>query len=372
MQADSFELAVQLLKWEIETAIRPAAVHVFTVSGPGQAVPRVQNTAAVSEQVAEVLPQLAAASGEGRGVRDLADGSRLFHARIAAPGTAGDVVFAVVLAAADARTKGRDTATLLKLAAPVLTAAGEREELQGELLEARRLVHDTKAERRARNAFISRMSHDLRSPLSVIIGFAQLFDLEDMTADQRRYLEQILAAGRRLNGLINQVLDYTSVESGRLTVQLQKTDVVETISGCVRSLAPQAARQDITVEIDAPAGGTLSVLADPVRLEQVFLNLLGNAIRFSPPGAKVHAVCRSTVHGFVRVEIRDQGPGIPASEQDRIFYPFERLAGTGKQQGTGLGLSITKALVEAMDGTVTVQSRPGHGSVFTVRVPSAA
>src|SRR5699024_6951765 len=141
-------------------------------------------------------------------------------------------------------------------------------------------------------------SHDLRSPLSVIIGFAQLFDLEDMTADQRRYLEQILAAGRRLNGLINQVLDYTSVESGRLTVHLQKTGVVETIGQCVRSRAPQAARHDVTVQADAPADGSLSVLDDPVRLEQVFLNLLGNAIRFSPPGAKVRVVCRTTVHGF--------------------------------------------------------------------------
>src|SRR5690625_3616257 len=282
-RTDTFELALQLLVWEVNTTYQPANIQVFTVENGQPVTPRAQSIGPAPAKLQTMLPQLLDETFETTGVHELPGTARLVHARIIASAT-DDVLITALFPARTAPDKAEEVATILQLTTPALINAKEREHLQGELLEAKRLVHDTKAERRARSAFISRMSHDLRSPLSAIIGFTQLFDLEQISEEQRGYLSQILTASQRLNDLINKVLEYTSVESGRLTVHLQPVMVEETIKKCAQALSRHSTAKQVKVLVTAKEATPQHVLADPTRIEQVFLNLLSNAIKFSPPG----------------------------------------------------------------------------------------
>jgi signal transduction histidine kinase len=221
----------------------------------------------------------------------------------------------------------------------------------------------------AKSEFLSRMSHDLRTPLNAIIGFAQVLEMEGLTDDQQEGVGHILRAGRHLLDMINEVLDIARIEAGRLSLSLEPVNVDHLVRAAVELIEPLAARRKLSLRVEIPPA--TYVIADRLRLNQVLFNLLSNAVKYNRDGGAVR-VSTYTDGGRTSVLVTDTGPGIPPGKVQLLFTPFERL---GAEQlgveGTGLGLALVKGLVEAMDGTTTVDSVVDQGSCFTITLPTA-
>lgn len=248
--------------------------------------------------------------------------------------------------------------------------ADELRLLSSTLLEENRLIQ---AANRMKGQFVANMSHELRTPLNAILGFAELL-LDDKVGqsshEQRECLDNILASGRHLLGLINGMLDLAKVESGRMDFTPRRVDmaaVVVEATDVVRSLA---ARKQLVLatEID---GGLGEAVLDPARLKQVLFNLLSNAIKFTPDGGRVLVRVRTLVGDRVQIEVDDNGIGIHDADLPRLFVEFSQLdSGLDKHyEGTGLGLVLTQRIVRAMGGDIAVRSTWGRGSVFSVVLP---
>ena len=239
---------------------------------------------------------------------------------------------------------------------------------------ARREGELARRESQAKSQFLARMSHELRTPLNAVLGFAQLMLAEEpgLSADsaaRRLRLDHIHAAGRHLLGLIDDVLTLSGVEGGKMPVAAEPVDLAALLAQVLPMLQPLCAAQGVQVAVEVPPG--LSARADTMRLRQVLLNLLGNAVKYNRPQGRVD-VRAEAAGGRVRLSIADTGRGMDARQLRHLFEPFNRLgAERSGVQGTGIGLAIVKALVERMQGTLGVQSRPGEGSVFTVELPMA-
>jgi len=219
---------------------------------------------------------------------------------------------------------------------------------------------------RAKSDFLSSMSHELRSPLNAILGFAQLInsDSPPPTVLQQASIDQILHAGWYLLDLINEVLDLAQVESGRLALSVEPVLLCEIMNECQAMIEPQAQKRSVMMtfpHFDAPC----FVEADRTRLKQVLINLLSNAIKYGRTGGTVavdYAVCDAET---VRISVRDNGNGLSPEKQAQLFQPFNRLGQERTTvQGTGIGLVMSKRLVELMGGTIGVDSWMGEGSVF--------
>jgi PAS domain S-box-containing protein len=237
--------------------------------------------------------------------------------------------------------------------------------------EAALLAANQRTERatEAKNTFLSRMSHDLRTPLNAVMGFAQLLELDTLTADQRDSVQQILRGGRHLLQMINEVLDIARIESGRLSLSLEPVVLAEVLNEAVGLVGPLADDRAILVEVGDLHG--LVVCADRQRLTQVLLNLLGNAVKYNRPQGRV-SITASVNAGRVSVAVMDTGPGIPPEKLPRLFTPFERLgAEQSGIEGTGLGLALSRGLAEAMHGVIHASSVVGRGSVFTLDLPAS-
>jgi len=248
-----------------------------------------------------------------------------------------------------------------------------------ELLDARRGL-EQKADELARasnvkSQFLANMSHELRTPLNAILGFSEL--LYDGTVppeapEHREFIGDIMRSGRHLLQLINDILDLSKVEAGKLEflperIQLSRT--VDEVLGILRTTAASA-RVQIRSAID-PAVDDLVV--DPARLKQVLYNYLSNAIKFTPEGGNVRIRATPAADDCVHLEVEDDGIGISSEDVTRLFGEFQQLAGDGKKRGgTGLGLALTKRLVEAQGGSVGVHSVVGRGSTFHATLPRAA
>ena len=229
---------------------------------------------------------------------------------------------------------------------------------------------------RAKSEFLSRMSHELRTPLNAILGFGQLLELELREPKPARQVREILHAGKHLLALINDVLDLARVESGKLSVSPESVALLPLVDDCLKLLRPQADVRSIRLPAAAPACN-VHLHADRTRLKQVLLNLLSNAIKYNRPGGTVGIDCVTHDNGAgagrsLSIRVSDTGSGLDAGQQARLFVPFERLD-ADKQgiEGTGIGLALSKRLVELMDGSIGVQSTPGSGSTFWVRLPLA-
>jgi signal transduction histidine kinase len=225
-----------------------------------------------------------------------------------------------------------------------------------------RLAKDAaEAANQAKSVFISRMSHELRTPLTAILGFAQILEIE--SPDQNRELARyILTAGRHLQGLISEVLDFARVDAGELGLSLQPVRLSRTIGESVALIRPLAADRDVTVRSDLSGAADVDVVADPQRLSQVLLNLLSNAVKYNNVGGAIEVAC-TRVGDCVRAEIRDTGIGLGPDQLASLFTPFNRLgAEDSGVEGTGLGLVITKRLVEAMGATMGLDSAKGVGT----------
>jgi signal transduction histidine kinase/response regulator RpfG family c-di-GMP phosphodiesterase len=218
---------------------------------------------------------------------------------------------------------------------------------------------------RAKSEFLSRMSHELRTPLNSILGFAQLLSLANLAAQHQNNIQQILKGGYHLLELINEVLDLARIEAGRLSMSPEPVPVKDAIKEALDLVRPIASLQNITLSADVSACEDLYVHADRQRLKQVLLNLLSNAIKFNRNNGLVVLSCQETRSRRCRIEVADTGSGIDEEGLQKIFVPFERLgADRNAVNGTGLGLALSKRMIEAMGGTIGVESTAGVGSRF--------
>jgi protein-histidine pros-kinase len=224
----------------------------------------------------------------------------------------------------------------------------------------------------AKSRFLALMSHEFRTPLNSILGFAQLLGESPvkLTTRQERYVQYIISSGRHLLDLINDLLDMTKVQVGQMDIQRVEIDVNAALADVGTKIRPLAAAADLTLTI-RPCPGVLA-RADRRRFDQVMFNLLANAIKFTPAGGSVD-VRTELVGEQVEIAVADSGIGIPLAQQERVFQEFTQVdTETNRAQtGTGLGLALTQELVKAMGGGVRLTSVLGQGSTFTVWLPSA-
>jgi CheY-like chemotaxis protein len=241
-------------------------------------------------------------------------------------------------------------------------------EMEYEILEARSAAEKAN---HAKSEFLSRMSHELRTPLNAILGFTQLLELDALTEEQRESTAQILRAGKHLLALINEVLDVTRIEAGRLALSPEPVLVREVAAEAADLTMHLAHNLGVRVAVDESHDG-INVRADRQRLKQVLVNLLSNGIKYNRRGGRVLVTCASLPGEATRISVADTGFGIPSDKHERLFVPFDRL---GREQseveGTGLGLALSKALVEAMGGRLGVTSAEGSGSTFWIDLPRA-
>lgn len=235
--------------------------------------------------------------------------------------------------------------------------------------EAERAREEADKANAAKSEFLSRMSHELRTPLNAILGFGQLLETSDLDAEDEEGVEHIMKAGRHLLALINDVLDLSRIEAGKLTVSPEAVHAGELIDDTVSLIRPQATERDIRVMVDgAPCDSY--VITDRQRCRQVLLNLLSNAVKYNHDGGSVEVSCHQPHDQTMRISVRDTGSGIAPDQQAQLFEPFERLgADTTSVEGTGLGLALTKQLVERLGGVIGVESVPGDGSTFWIDLP---
>jgi signal transduction histidine kinase len=221
------------------------------------------------------------------------------------------------------------------------------------------------------NEALSRVSHEFRTPLTAILGFGELLSLDPLSESQRESVEQILAGGRHLLALVEDLLDLSRVAAGNLPLEPTPVDIQAEITQTVGLIGPLAADKSLSVEIEL-TDGPLYALADRRRLKQVLLNLISNAIKYNRPGGSIMLSVAPDGDRTVRIDVRDTGAGMTQAQLGRLFVPFERLdAPIRGIKGHGLGLVMSKALTEAMGGTIEVASTPGAGSVFTLNLPVA-
>jgi signal transduction histidine kinase len=230
-----------------------------------------------------------------------------------------------------------------------------------------------RAESEAKSRFLAEMSHELRTPLNSILGFAQLLEQRtygDLTERQRHYVENIITGGQQLLSLVNDVLDISKVVAGRMELRSEALDLALVAREVITEVEPLAAPKQLRMRVDSIA---LTALGDPRATRQILLNLLSNAIKFTPDGGRVAVALRRTARGDSAVMVTDCGPGIPRDLRRMVFDEFAQVnLPSHRQAGTGLGLALSRHLARAMGGEVSLASRVGRGSTFTLRLPSSS
>jgi signal transduction histidine kinase/CheY-like chemotaxis protein len=245
--------------------------------------------------------------------------------------------------------------------------------MEAEILRRSQELQETNKQLRAANSakndFLSRMSHELRSPLGAIMGFGQLLAFADIEEEQRQKVSMILKASNHLLGIVDEVLDISRVEEGSLSISAEAVAVQPLIDDALELMRPLAEGMEVVIHPPELAGGNGYVFADNQRLKQVVINLIANAIKYNRRGGDVRIAVERTGRDRVRISVADSGKGIEQASLDKLFVPFERLdAAVSGIEGTGLGLAVSRSLIEAMGGTIGAASTPGVGSVFFVEL----
>ena len=250
----------------------------------------------------------------------------------------------------------------------------ERRAAQERLMADERRLAEAEAASRARSEFLAAMSHELRTPINATLGYTELMEMEvagPVTPRQRDYLGRVRRTQQHLLGIITDLLNYSRIEAGQMEYDLAPVPVARIIETVLLMVEPQALAKDLALA-RGPCPPELMALADRAKAEQIVLNLLGNAVKFTPAGGTVTIGCQ--VEGArVAITVADTGEGIPADQQASIFEPFVQLGRslTSGHEGTGLGLAISRDLARAMGGDLSVRSAPGEGAVFRLALEKA-
>ncbi len=236
-----------------------------------------------------------------------------------------------------------------------------------------------KAERsdKSKSDFLADMSHEIRTPLNGVLGMADVLLTTGLSHDQRDYIQTIKDSGASLLAILNDILDFSKLEAGKISLKKTKTDLRRIISTVSDLMAPRASEKGLTISHKVSDDVPAEIMEDGLRLQQVLLNLVGNAVKFTEKGwinLSVDVVQRSSGGDFLRIEVTDTGIGITPEHQERLFARFEQVGVTGVRTagGTGLGLSISQELTRLMDGEITLESEEDVGSTFAIEIPLVA
>jgi PAS domain S-box-containing protein len=245
-------------------------------------------------------------------------------------------------------------------------------EREGLLKEAEAAGAEAARANRAKAEFLAAMSHELRTPLNAIGGYVDLLDLGvhgPLNDDQREAIGRVTANQRHLLTLINDLLSFARLEAGKLEFESRAMSALELLTSMEALIAPSAVARGVDYRVVECDPG-LRIQCDPERVRQILVNLVGNAVKFTPAGGSVRLFCE-VVDGMAQVRVQDTGVGIPAEECERIFDPFQQVGRrlNRPREGVGLGLAISRDLAEAMGGSLSVESTPGQGSTFTLTLP---
>lgn len=240
--------------------------------------------------------------------------------------------------------------------------------MRGELVELRDITED-KRERRQREEFVAMMTHDLKSPLTVMMGYIQAMRDSDSPGENNElFIEELDRSSHRLLGMIEDVLDAYRLEVGLLSICREETDLRELLAGCCRDISRGVEQKEIEFTCSI-ADNFPPMRVDSKQIVRVFANLLGNALKFTRRGGKI-SLTAECFASHVEIAVTDTGVGIPEKDLGRIFNKYFRARTAAGFKGTGLGLAISKAIVDAHNGTIQVESREGVGSRFTVILPA--
>ncbi len=246
----------------------------------------------------------------------------------------------------------------------------ERRRVQAELLRAK---EEAEAGNRAKSSFLANMSHELRTPMNAILGFSEMIKYglarHGWKSSYSEYIDDIVDAGRHLLDLINSVLDLSKMEAGSVTLDLGVVDVKEIVSSSVEVVRGLAQNNNILLEVDLPLG-SVELMGDFLRLKQVLLNVLSNAVKFTPPGGII-AVSAVSADDYIDIAVTDTGCGIPQSDLHRVMQPFVQIDNSMSRKfaGSGLGLSIASELCRAHNGRLELSSVVGEGTMVKIHLP---
>lgn len=257
----------------------------------------------------------------------------------------------------------------LRMQTAVGRLRSDLEQAKTDLRQAQLQLTRIQTEFRQQSERFSGMTHELRTPLTAILGFSDLLRKTRLTEHQDDYLATLDRSARGLLSMLNDVLDWSRIEAGRLTLNLERFDLGDAVEDVIALLAPLAYEKQLELVHIIYHDVPLQLDGDAQRLRQVLTNLLSNAIKFTEYGEVVLRVMKEREQGsrvWIRASVTDSGVGLTEKQQQRLFQPFEQMQGVNRQPGTGLGLTIVKKLVDLMAGSISVQSEPGHGSTFSV------
>jgi signal transduction histidine kinase len=250
-----------------------------------------------------------------------------------------------------------------------VTDVNSRKMAEQALREAR---EQAEAASREKSQFLANMSHELRTPLNAVIGFSEVLKdgmFGELNAKQAEYVKDILESGQHLLSLINDVLDLSKIEAGRMELELSEFSLAGAIERAVSLVKERAQRHGVRLQTDI-AHGVTNICADERKVKQIMLNLLSNAVKFTPDGGAVTVSVRSNGAG-VQIDVRDTGVGMTPEDQKALFQEFRQVGPDAgrRSEGTGLGLVLTKRFAELHGGEIRVRSAPGAGSTFTFILP---